>query len=1023
MTEKKSLVYDESNIKILGFPEAVRKKATYYIGPVDGTGVWTIVREPADNTVDEALAGRNNFCHIHIDADEHNRPQFWIRDNGAGIPVKNVALEDGSKMPAIQAILTKLHSSGKFDDKAYAVARGCFSGDTKVRLLSGRTVSMEKLYERWQRNQTKIPIMSFNRKTMKLEPSNISHVQLTKYVTEMAYVYLDDGSVVKTTTDHPFVVNANGRTKKVKAVDLQQGQSLVSTYYSEDRDGYLVQTEQGRKLKVHRLVASAFSKLEAGLHQVHHVSRDKLDNRPSNLEVVTTAEHQREHFLERSKFGREKILQEQVDLREENSTRFSSQNVTEEHKQESRQTKAVKVATRVLHRVGKLNKVSYESCRRVRDMAWDKAVAAVGSKEKLVCRAQARLDYLKSRVGKSSVAEDELADAFIQGRTALEVSRENNWNKTVAGWKSTLLAAKDPRNCTPEEFNNRKGASVFGRYALMSQFTKLVWLKDHVLDGKPLRLFSDLSVDAKQQRMLWAETQMRDEKSLRKMASYFASSARKAKHLTDEEYAKVKASCAPQFDFGKTIVEHLYGPDLDLEEFVQSYNHSVEKVVLKRFNVARPVYDITVDKTHSFFIEPGVCVMNTHGLGMKATNALSLEMEVWTCRDGAWYSMQFSRGILQRALKKCAAPVSPLTQKPLTKGTLIRTIPDSKIFSSLKFPLSLMVEWARISAYFTPSFKVLLSSASGSRKEIYYPEGPKAYTKERVAHLKCTPLSPDVFLCQNALIDCVAQFTDFDGIDFAAFTNGLRNVEGGVHTNAFFQSLAKAIEPFKRPRQEFTIQELKEGVVGIINAKLSAPQFDSQTKEKLVDARAGKPVFDTLVVELTKFFKGNRSLADKICTRCDELRGLKNKFKASKDVLKELRKVTSMGFPENSSTSPKAKPEERELFLVEGDSAGGCFVGSTELLLANGNSISYLQLVEDFKKGIDHVGLAFDVKNHKGVPFTFDFPHVTKHTKRLIKVELEDGTTWECTPDHKWLTKRGWVEAQHLVEDDDIISV
>lgn len=529
--------YDESNIKILGFPEAVRKKATYYIGPVDGTGVWTIVREPADNTVDEALAGRNNFCHIHIDADEHNRPQFWIRDNGAGIPVKNVALEDGSKMPAIQAILTKLHSSGKFDDKAYAVARG------------------------------------------------------------------------------------------------------------------------------------------------------------------------------------------------------------------------------------------------------------------------------------------------------------------------------------------------------------------------------------------------------------------------------------------------------------------------------------------------------THGLGMKATNALSLEMEVWTCRDGAWYSMQFSRGILQRALKKCAAPVSPLTQKPLTKGTLIRTIPDSKIFSSLKFPLSLMVEWARISAYFTPSFKVLLSSASGSRKEIYYPEGPKAYTKERVAHLKCTPLSPDVFLCQNALIDCVAQFTDFDGIDFAAFTNGLRNVEGGVHTNAFFQSLAKAIEPFKRPRQEFTIQELKEGVVGIINAKLSAPQFDSQTKEKLVDARAGKPVFDTLVVELTKFFKGNRSLADKICTRCDELRGLKNKFKASKDVLKELRKVTSMGFPENSSTSPKAKPEERELFLVEGDSAGGCFVGSTELLLANGNSISYLQLVEDFKKGIDHVGLAFDVKNHKGVPFTFDFPHVTKHTKRLIKVELEDGTTWECTPDHKWLTKRGWVEAQHLVEDDDIISV
>jgi DNA gyrase subunit B len=312
----------------------------------------------------------------------------------------------------------------------------------------------------------------------------------------------------------------------------------------------------------------------------------------------------------------------------------------------------------------------------------------------------------------------------------------------------------------------------------------------------------------------------------------------------------------------------------------------------------------------------------THGLGMKATNALSLELEIWTCRDGQWWSLMYSRGIKKRDLKKCKAPVSPLTGKALVKGTLVRCVPDSKIFSSLKFAPSLMIGWAEISAYFTPGFKVLLSNEKSS-KEIHFPEGPKAYTKNRVEALKCTPLSPDVFIFQNALLDCVAQFTDYDGVDFAAFTNGLRNVEGGEHYNAFFRALGKAIEPFKKPKQQFGVAELREGVVGIVNAKLSAPQFDSQTKEKLVDERAGQPAYNDLVKAFTKFLNGNKALAAKICERCSVLRGLKSKFQASKEVIKEIKRVTGLGFPDKSTVAPNCPREKRELFLVEGESAYG----------------------------------------------------------------------------------------------------
>jgi DNA gyrase subunit B len=371
--------------------------------------------------------------------------------------------------------------------------------------------------------------------------------------------------------------------------------------------------------------------------------------------------------------------------------------------------------------------------------------------------------------------------------------------------------------------------------------------------------------------------------------------------------------------FGKT--------DKGLPEYWVRDNGAGIPVKPKKFkDVTLPTIEAILTRLHSsgkFHDKAYSIARGSHGLGLKATNALSTEFEVFTFRDGSWYSLQYSKGIKTRDLKKCRPPVSPASGKPIASGTVIRVVPDKSIFSSLNFSPALAIEWAQVSAYFTPKFKVLLTSHKGSKKEIYYPEGPKAFTKDRVEKLKCTPLSPDVFVYSSALCDCVAQFTDYDGTELKAFTNGLHNAEGGVHYNAFFAALKKAIDPHIKVRQEFTINELKEGVVGLINAKLSAPNFDSQTKEKLVDDRADKPLHAMLVTELTKFFASNKALAHKICARCFELKNLKNKFVASKNVLKEIRRVTSLGFPSKATTSPHAKPDQRELFLVEGDSAGG----------------------------------------------------------------------------------------------------
>ncbi len=319
--------------------------------------------------------------------------------------------------------------------------------------------------------------------------------------------------------------------------------------------------------------------------------------------------------------------------------------------------------------------------------------------------------------------------------------------------------------------------------------------------------------------------------------------------------------------------------------------------------------------------------VGSHGIGQKASNFLSEWFEVTTydSKKKAWFFIGYENGILKTPLKQLAKPPShPFKNgKKLLKGTMVAFKPDVSFFSEKKFPLSMVSEWAKMAAYFTDKMRITFSHHSGKQREFYAPDGPITYVEDKLTQLKAESLHPKSFVFRNALVDCVFQFTNYDGCELQAFTNGLNNPEKGQHFNSFFQALYKSIEPYAKPRQKFSLAELKEGLVGLVNVKLSAPQFASQTKEKLIDERAGKPVYDILFSELAKFFKANKSLAEKICARAHELKQLKSQFTASKKTLTELKKSAKKGLPAKASLAPDCKPEERELYLVEGESAGG----------------------------------------------------------------------------------------------------
>lgn len=316
--------------------------------------------------------------------------------------------------------------------------------------------------------------------------------------------------------------------------------------------------------------------------------------------------------------------------------------------------------------------------------------------------------------------------------------------------------------------------------------------------------------------------------------------------------------------------------------------------------------------------------VGSHGVGQKATNFLSDSFEVTTFNQGSWWSIGYRKGKLKLALAKCSAPDHPFRNRKLKRGTLITFKPDYTIFSERKFPLSMIHEWATNAAYFTHKMRITFAHFSGKEREYYAPEGPKSYVEDRLVKLKATPLDGSKPLhYTDKLVDCVFQYTNVDGCELQSFTNGLSNPERGIHFNAFFSALHTALAPYAAKRQEFSAVELREGIVGLVNVKLSAPKFASQTKEKLTDPRGGKPVEVLLLDAFNKFFAANRAMAARICARAHELRTLKNQFTASKNVINAIKKVRSSGFPAKAAMSPNCKAEDRELILIEGESAAG----------------------------------------------------------------------------------------------------
>lgn len=312
--------------------------------------------------------------------------------------------------------------------------------------------------------------------------------------------------------------------------------------------------------------------------------------------------------------------------------------------------------------------------------------------------------------------------------------------------------------------------------------------------------------------------------------------------------------------------------------------------------------------------------VGSHGVGTKGTNAASAFFEVKTLHDGSWSQLRFEKGILTTPVSKCS-PAKGVNGKTMTQGTLIHFKPDASLFAAKKFPLSVLASWCEVQAYLNPGLQIYIVK-SGKTKRYYSTEGAVAYIKEKLA--PGAEFYGELFEFRNELADITVAFSNVEGANLAGHTNGLHNSAGGKHCDSVGQALFKALQAHKGARQNFTIHDFKDGLVGVVNAKLHKPSFSSQDKAKLTDDRLGAE-FEAVVKEAAAaFFNKHKSLAKLLCDRSCKIAELKSKFKASKAVITELGKAKRQGLPPKYAPAHKSVPvKDRILIIAEGDSAAG----------------------------------------------------------------------------------------------------
>lgn len=311
-----------------------------------------------------------------------------------------------------------------------------------------------------------------------------------------------------------------------------------------------------------------------------------------------------------------------------------------------------------------------------------------------------------------------------------------------------------------------------------------------------------------------------------------------------------------------------------------------------------------------------------HGVGVSVVNALSKKLDVTIFRNGQVHTQTYEYG----------KPLAPLkiVGNTTRRGTLIRFWPDDTIFQeTVEFSFETLSARLRELAFLNKGLRITIEQESTAQKNDFYFQGGIVSFVEYI-NSKKTVLFPEIIYYQaqddQYMLEIALQYNDGYGEQLFSFVNNINTIDGGTHVTGFKGALTKvcnkrALEFGILKKDEFfSSEDVREGLVAIISIKVPEPQFEGQTKGRLGNSEVKGIVESWFFSFIDTFFEENPSIAKKILQKAETAKRARDAAKRARDL---TRKKTTTLLPGKLADCTYEEPEKIELFIVEGDSAGG----------------------------------------------------------------------------------------------------
>ena len=311
-----------------------------------------------------------------------------------------------------------------------------------------------------------------------------------------------------------------------------------------------------------------------------------------------------------------------------------------------------------------------------------------------------------------------------------------------------------------------------------------------------------------------------------------------------------------------------------------------------------------------------------HGVGASVVNALSVKLIATVKKNGKIYQQSYKRGNTLGAMK--------VLGKTSDNGTIIQFFPDDTIFSTLNFDFSVLQHRLREIAYLNPGLTIILKDDNKGKVETFkFNEGLNDFIKW-VNSKKTTIHKPIYFMKEfdNSRIEVVIQYNDGYNENIFGFVNTINTVEGGTHVSGFKSALTRAINEYATKKGmlkniKISGEDVREGLVAILNMRIRDPQFEGQTKTKLGNSEIKGFVESIVSTRLGEFFDENPTIAKKVIQKALSAAQARNAAKKARELVRRKTALSVSGLPGKLSDCSSNKRDQTELFIVEGESAGG----------------------------------------------------------------------------------------------------